>query len=473
MALTAKQAVEMAMDEKNKMRINDDFDRFLVFNGKLKEIIKQAIAREFALPETIRGLSDRIIPINITQKIINKLAMVYMQPPVREPSNGNPGDQELLDQHSRSMKMNRKGKLANRYFKLHKHTAWEPYLDRQGIPRLRTIPSHTYTPISDDKREPEKPTIFLKHLKIDTDAKNSRFAYWTDERFLILNGNGAVMGDEMNALNNPKGVNPFGVIPFTYISEEEDGKTIPIPDDDLITVQIAICILLSDLSFASKYQLWSIFVCKGGKVSRKAFNPNSIINLPPGADFDAVKPDIDSDKALAMIETLLGMLLTTKNLSVGDISGMVRAEGASGIAKMLDRAETTEDRQDQQAIFIDAEKEYWDEKYAPKILPWWVKSNQINPKFAGAFSPDFELSIKFKDPKPFIGDKDKVELEETKLKAGLTTTDRALKNVHPDMDAEEIKKLKAEIEAEKKQRIKDMQANFNPGEESDGPDDEA
>lgn len=472
MALTPKQAIEYTMSSENRSRISADYDRFVVFNGQLRDVVKKAIAKEFVLAETIKSLSDRIIPINITQKIINKLAMVYMQPPMREPGDQDVGDQEMLDQHADSLKMNRRGKLANRYFKLHKHTAWEPFLDKEGVPRLRTMPSHTYTPISIDKRQPEKPDIFVKHLRIDKDAKESRFAFWSDERFIILNGNGDVVDGEMRALENPQGKNPFGVVPFTYISEEEDGRTIPIPDDDLITVQVAICILLSDLSFASKYQLWSIFVCKGGKVTRESFNPNSIISLPPGADFTAVKPDIDSDKSLTMIENILGMLLTTKNLSVGDISGVVKAEGASGIAKMLDRAETTEDRRDQQAIFIDAEKEFW-RKYSKNILPWWVNSNQINPEFAGAFSPDFELSINFKDPKPYIGDKEKVEIEKMKLESGLTTMDRALKNVHPDMDDAQIQKLKSDIEAEKKKRMQEMQSVFEPGDDSDDTEDEA
>lgn len=451
--MTDQEIIEYIKSKENQVRLMGDHDRFQVYNGKLKEVIKKAISTEFARPETISELVNRIIPINITQKIINKLSMVYMSAPRREALDQNPMDNELIDLYSGPLKINMNGKIANRYYKLFKHAVWEPYLDSDGVPRIRTLPSHTYTPISTDPREPHKPTIFVKHLYNHKDPLVERFAIWTNETFKIVNGNGDYCYEEMQKLDNPEGVNPFGVIPVVYISEPDDLCLIPISDDDLICMQVAICLLLTDLAFASKYQLWSIFVLTGADGSAKLeLNPNSIIQLPEGADFKTVKPDTDIDKALNYIESLISLLLTTKNLSVGDISGSVKAEGASGVAKMIDRAETTEDRKDQQAIFIDAEKQLW-ELFSHKMLPHWVQTGQINPDYVGKFSEDFEVAIKFPDPKPYIGDAEIVDVEKAKLDAGLTTKMMALKAVHPDLEGEQIIALVEELHKEEKERI--------------------
>ena len=204
------------------------------------------------------------------------------------------------------------------------------------------------------------------------------------------------------------------MIPFTYIAESDDGNLIPISDDDLVNMQIAIDLLLTDLAFASKYQLWSILAFIGADSENVDFNPNSILSLPADSSVQVIKPDLDSDKALAMVEQLVGLLLTTKNLSVGDVSGKLStSNAASGVSKMLDSAETTEDRKDQQAFFSNAEKEFW-RKFAHNILPVWVNQGRIDKRFAGSFSDDFELSIRFADPRPFIGDRERVELEEKK-----------------------------------------------------------
>lgn len=458
MAKSLKEIIDFVQSPENSDRVKEDFKRFSIYNGNLRDTIKEAISREFKRPETVTELSKRIVPINIMQKIINKLAGVYNQAPIRTAKSKDMGDQDLIDLYSESFKINQKMKFSNRYFKKCKHTMLEPYLDHKGIPRMRALSSHMYTPIGFDPVEPDRMTMMVKHIHVDKmDKKNTRFQVWTDEEFAIVDGDGQVVMDEMNAINNPDGVNPFGTIPFTYIAESDDGNLIPIPDDDLVSMSVVIPLLLTDLAFASKYQLWSILAFIGAKSENVTFNPNSIMDLPPGADIKVIKPELDSDKALKMVSSLVAMLLSTKNLSTGDVKiELDSGDPASGVAKMLDNAETTEDRQDQQEFFRCGEAEFWD-KYAHNILPVWVDSGRMNPDYVGSFQDDFELSIRFADPKPLLGDKDKIELEKAKIEAGFTTEMRALQAVNPELDADEVKKLREEIGKEKKERIQEAQ----------------
>jgi hypothetical protein len=460
MAKTDQELIEFVQSPENSERVEEDYKRYSVYNGKLRDVIKEAIAREFKKPETIMQLSKRIVPINVMQKIINKLAAVYNEPAIRTPKSKDQGDQELIDLYSESFKINQKMKFANRYFKNYKHCLLEPYLDFAGVPRMRSLSSHMYTPIGEDPVEPDRMTTLVKHVFVDKhDKRNTRFQIWTDETFKIVDGDGMVVASEMAAMNNPEGVNPYGVIPFTYIAERDDGNLIPISDDDLLSMSVVIPLLLTDLAFASKYQLWSILAIIGAKSENITFNPNSIMDLPPGADIKVIKPELDSEKALKMVSALVAMLLSTKNLSTGDVSIELEGGGnlGAGVAKMLDNAETTEDRQDQQAFFRTGEQEFWN-KYAHKILPVWVESGRVDPEHTGAFQEDFELSIRFGDPKPSMGDKDKVDLEAMKVEKGFTTELRALKAVNNDRDNEGVILLKEEIDKEKKERMKQAQA---------------
>lgn len=464
MSMTDKETIEYVQSYNNRERVSEDYNRFLVFNGKVKEIVRKAISKEFELQETVDELSGRIVPINLVQKIITKLAMVYKQAPYRKPLYRDPGDQELLDLYTTVLKMNMNGKLANRFFKLHKHTVWEPFLDYEGIPRLRTIASHMYTPISEDPIQPGRPTKFVKHIyTYGSDLKKHRYQIWTDEEFKIVDGNGYVLKSEMDQLNNRDGINPYGKIPFIYIAENDDGRLIPISDDDLINMQVVINLLLTDLNFASKYQLWSLLVLKNSDgTSKISFNPNSIINLPPGAELDVVKPDVNIDAALRQVEALVGMLLTSKNLSVGDVTGQVSAAqvSASGISKMVDRAESTEDRQDQEAYFIDAEKRFFN-LFAHYMLPVWVDQNVLHREYIGKFTDEFEVSIQFQDPRPFLGDKETIEVEKMKMDNGLTTRFQAIKNIHPDLESSEIEDLISSIDKEKAESIRRLQEGLN------------
>jgi len=477
MAFTHKEAVERALDSQNRKRIKEDELRFHVYQGQLRDEIIASLRKEFILPDTVAQMSHRVVPLNITQKIINKLAMVYRQNPLRTPAEENEEDQRLLDLYAGSFGINQKGKWANRYFKLFKHTLWQPFIDRDKVPRLRTLPSHLYTPLSDDPVQPERPTGIIVHHKMDyTDLDSSRYFYWTDEEFYILNGRGDIMTREMAELNNFEGVNPFDKIPFVYIPENDDGNLIPIPDDDLISMQFVIGALLSDLTYASKNQAWSVWTITGVDQSQTiSLNPTSVVTFPEGASLNAVKPEVDIEEMLREVEVLVGMLLTTKNLSVGDISGQIQSNrAASGVAMMIDKSETTEDRMDQEAFFVDAEKRLWD-LWAHHMLPVHVQRGDLDSEYVGAFSAMFEPRIVFPDMKPFVGDRELVEIEALKLAQGLTTKRRALQTIFADMGGDEIDDLIAEIEAEGQSVLELLQGSTDgdiPGPEQASPSDQ-
>jgi hypothetical protein len=463
MPSSIKEIMEAVTDRENEKRIAHDYTRYLLYNGKLKDVVANAISKEFLLRETVQEMINRIIPINITQKIINKLAGVYLQAPIRMPADRNPGDAELISMYEDTFKINQKMKIANRYFKLHKHCSIEPFIDRDGKPQMRVLPSHTYSLFSDDPKQPNRPTAFVKHLKTGTMSKKEmRFGVWTDEEYYIVNGEADVLTQEMAELGFEDGMNPYGVIPVTYIPEADDGMLYPISDDDLVSMQIAICLILTDLAFATKYQAWSVLALIGAEAENFSFNPNSVISLPEGAKLEAIKPDADLQEVWSYVEGLIGLLLTTKNLSVGDISGTIQAEGASGVSKLIDRSESTEDRTDQEAYFSYSEQEFWS-KYAHNILPVWMQGNELSQDYRGAFSEGFELDIHFADPAPVVSDKEKIEKQRMMLDLGLTTREMAVREIM-GVDDEQARDMLARIDQERVADLRVLERNGDQGE---------
>lgn len=442
---SSKQLADYIYTTNNMDRINSDLTRYEIYNGKLRGSIEKAIKAEFILQDTVKELINRVIPINITQKIINKLGAVYLSPPLREPAGLDEIDQASINTLEQTMELNTRMKFLNRMFKLSKMAAVEPYLNDNGIPSLRILPSHTFTPYSESFIEPETPTHMIKHMQFTGDRKKDRHIVWSATEHYMMDGEGVILPNP----ENPENLNPYGEIPLVYIKDGFD-RLIPLQDDDLISMQIAICLLLTDLAFATKYQAWSIIYLIGAKSEKLSFNPNSVISLdylPDGQkpEIGSIKPTVDIDAMLREVEALVGLLLSTKNLSVGSVSlKLDGASAASGVSKILDQAESTEDKEDQLQYFSDFEKQLF-KVLAKNIIPFWNQQNLINPKVVLEFSPEFELSISYPDQKPAITEKEIVEIEKAKVDAGFTSQRAAIQAVNPELDSDQVDQLIEEI----------------------------
>jgi hypothetical protein len=249
----------------------------------------------------------------------------------------------------------------------------------------------------------------------------------------------------------------------------------PIQDDDLISLQRVICLLLTDMCFAQKFAAWGILYTIGVENAQMSFNPNSVISLPhnPGTErpeIGTVKNDFSSDEMLRQIEALIALLLTTKNLSVGSVSGQLNNENAaSGVAKLIDASTTNEDQNDQIAIFTEAEKKLW-ELFAHKMLPVWVQNGQIDPDYVQVFSDQFKLGISFPEIKEALGVAEIIDVEVKKLAESLTTKKEALKAINPELTDAEVDDFMVEINKEKLESAKFFDKNMPKDESQADPD---
>ena len=447
-----KQLAEEVNSQPRKMARAEDYKRFLMFHGKTEEIIKEAIAKEYAQPQTVSELSGRIICPNFISKIITKLSGVYIQPPLRKVVDNNSSDTELVEELEDKMCLNQRMKEANRYFKLFKRNLMELYVDEYGYPYARNLPRHTYEVFSFSMITPNKPDVVVKIIKEDASTDKQLLSVWSDESHWVISGKGEIVAEAMAQMNNFEGVNPYGELPFVYINESSYSVD-PIQDDDLIRLSIAIPVILTDISWATKYQSNSIIYTIGFEgVIPSA--PNSAVNLPFGPDgqkpeINQIKPEVDTDKVISMVQTLVALLLSTKSLSVNTVQTKLDASNAaSGIAKMLDQAESIEDKRDQQEYFEKAEKQMW-KLLKDHLIPVWRAQQTIAPELNKEFSPNFEIDVFFMEPKVMITEKEQIEISKARLDAGFSTLEMELQNIYPQMSREQIEELKMAIEEDK------------------------
>lgn len=449
--------VEKVNDHSLRRQRQEDADRWLMYHGKSLEIIEREFKREFKKQETVEQLIKRITPINITQKVINKLSGVYVEDPIRFPVDRSEADAQKLDLYEAAMKVNQRMKEANRHFKQFKTALLEPFVDDEGRPDVRALPKHTYEVFCLECKATDRPNVVVKILNDSQEAHKQVLSIYTDESHIIVNGEKKILVDEMRKLDNADGVNPYGTLPFVFINESSHDVR-PIQDDDLWRMAIVIPVLLSDLNYALKFQCWSIIYVIGDDSGDIPFSPNGVVYLPttqdgPRPEIGTVKPEVDSDKAISMITNLISMLLSTKNLSAGSIKSTIDVNSsASGISKILDNAESMEDKKDQQDYFRHAEYELW-MKMAKFMIPYWNQQGVLADEFAGNFSDSFDFRIIFRDPRPVLSEKERIETQKMKLEAGFTTLRRALAEVNTEMTDEELDDLVEEIRQERASRL--------------------
>lgn len=450
-----KELAEQVNSPSAKNQRAQDAARFMMFHGKSSEIIESVIQKHFTMQTTVEEIKSRLVPLNLTEKIIKKTSRVYISDPKRRPSNGDEGDQELIDMIEHDCELDTVQKYGNYYWSLFKRNLQEIYLDETGRPRVINIPKHKYEVFNLKSQNIWMPDVVCKIKHDSDDLKNQVLVWWTDESHVITDGYGNILRDRMAMINNTEMVNPYGTMPFVY-NNSAFYSVNPYEDDDLIKYAILIPLILSDLLYGLKYQCFA-FIYTIGVNADIPFNPNTVISLDRDADgntpeINTITPSVDAQKVLDTVQHLLGYLLTSKNLRPSVISNDMTAENAaSGIAKMIDSSELLEERKDQIPWFKHAEKKLFD-KLANNLFPFWMSQGLLADKYARPFSDDFELSVEFPDPKVMYSKKDEIELSKSMIDAKLSSWTRELKKHHPDLEDWQIMDLKEDIlrdEAEK------------------------
>ena len=444
--------------------INIGYQNQIIYNNKLMQIyqgnLMKFVEESMQLELNARAFErskGRIAPINILNKVIDKLSRVYTETPCRE-AGDNEIDNQILDYYVEELELDKKMALGNELLNLHKCFALEMFLE-EGEPDLRVLPADKFLVYSDSDTCPNELTVFIKFMgNIQKQAKPvvdrfgkvvrgsemalrdvALFHIYSDEEFMILDHDGEV--HEFKA-------NPYGIIPFVYCNSSAF-QLMPTPDSDMFQMAVLIPKMLADVNYALQFMSHSIVYGIDIEVSNLDSNPDSFwsISSIPGEGksptLGTIKPESDSDKALALITAQLGMWLDSKGIKTGTIGTLESSRAASGISKMIDEGDASAITKKQTNLFLDFEADLWE--LITKMHHYWVSTQQLNEVMQD-FSLNFEPSIEFEETKVFESDIDKLNELKIMNDLGLFTPRQALIKLNPEASSDQIDSMLQDIQ---------------------------
>jgi hypothetical protein len=451
----------------HKSTLSHNAEIFDIFEGNLLEHVLADLKADMSA-ETYKEIATRAAPINVLKRLVEKLSKIYAKPPVRLINDGTEGDNELLSKYVEEMDLNTEmgsSQGANGFFNLFKNAWVEPYLDEDdGCPKVRVIPSDRFFVCSSDRANPTKPTHLVKimgTIKGAGGAEATLFYAYTADEFLIFDSDKTIHQELMAISQNPDGINPVGALPGIYLNRSKH-MLMPKPDSDTLKMTKLIPILLSDLNFALKYSTFGAIVGIDVEFPKTTWGPSTVISLKSDKNSEksgtvtTIKPEVDSDKALAQIRALFSLWMQTRNIKPGAMGDITVENAASGIAKAIDEMDTSEDRQNQVPYFKKGEELLW-QLIMTKYHELW--SENANFKFRGLkFSPKAKVVVTFAEQRPNVDPSVAVDTQVKKLDAGLQTKKGALQELYPDWTDKQIEQKLAEIEEETATNLEKQQA---------------
>lgn len=436
---------------------------FLVHEGQLRPEIEASLRAELS-PKAFAKAKTRIPSINLLVRIIDKLSRVYAEPAERTSTKTT--DKALLNQFENWFDINTVMAEANKMLNLSKCCALEPYIEDME-PRLRVIPAHQFLVYSDNPNNPLRPTVFIKFMGTyqksnipftnrdgDKNVKNETreatvMHLFSDNEFLIVDSDGTILDMQMDAMELD-GSNPIEFIPFVYINRSKH-RLIPVPDTDTLDNTILIPKLLADLNYAVQFQSHSVIAMTDMNVPAEvAWGPDVVLDLKSSSEsgksgsVQVIKPEVDIAQVLNLIESTLSIWLESRNIKAGSIGTTTAEAASSGIAKIIDQSDATQDRSIQIQFFKHAEKQLW--KLAAKMQKIWTAAKLVSEP--ATFSEEFSPEVRFAEMKPIQTEKEKIETVIMHRSAGLMTRKMALKRLEPELTETELDLRVAELETE-------------------------
>lgn len=443
--------------KRSRERIEYNTSMFNILEGDLKSSLEQKLQDDLG-HRSFKAAHTREAPINYFRKVIDKLSTIYQTGVVREVVGGRPSDDELLRWYEETLQLNPKLNINNEFFNAFEYSLLfmtlsdpEPITGNRK-PFVRSIPNHEFLVMNTSNVDPTSPDVIItfQGQKIDpvTAVMKEVFFVYTDIQFIIMDGDGNILIDEMQA-RELDGSNPQGVTPFAYTNTSQN-MAMPVIQTDNLDLALLIPVLLTDLNYAAKFQSFSMFVAIDVDDQGIEISPNAILSLKSDGEgekpsFDVIKPTVDIGDVLSLASSQISLWLTSKGIRPGTVGTLEGDSFQSGISKIIDESDTFENRKKQIEVYESFEKTFWT-KLLKIFHPTWVAAGAIEQRTL--FSQDADVITKFPEPKPLQTRKEVIEELRMEIDIGLETRRGALRRLNPDMSDEQIDDKLAEIDAE-------------------------
>lgn len=510
----------------NQRRRDEAFKRYQCHKDQTSYYVLDQLKKQFS-EATVVQMSYAISNISIVRKVVSKLARVYSNGVERKLESDD--DTKSVQEIARVLNLNSQMKKTNRYLKLFKNTLFyvapkriggedkapiytikpypmAPYLydvienpDDREVPmvvvlsnyRIQGQTTFSTSPMTEGRSSQTAVTIVPKNdgkdqaiadHPQDAEADQDRYIWWSDKHHFTTDCEGRIINSATED-GVETGKNPIEELPFVNIAEDQDGSFWALGGDDLIDGAIHVNCMMSHNEHIGVTQGYGQLVMKGKNLPKYLnVGPNTAIKLEwdkdedPEPSFEFVSSNPPLADLRSNVEMYLALLLTTNNLSTNGVASSLNGSGGgfpSAIAMIIDKAESMEDVNDQQQIFMDAEPRIFE-----KIRLWSENlkaSKQLDPKLNEIPIPKSfdKLQNRFGAPKPLETDKERLEVIKSRKELKLITHVQAIMQDNPGMTEDEAKKQLLKVMAEENEKLVKQTKDAVDGiERGDGEEDE-
>jgi hypothetical protein len=302
------------------------------FNDKQDTYLQEALQEQFEYPERLKLQREFF---NVTKLMINELAVLYNEDPLREIKDGKESDKELFQDILDNTNLNNTLQTVNEFVKLLKTVLVKAeWNEEDGRVVFRIFTPNMFDVIMDEQDPSKaKAIIYSKNYpdpssqfygnddkvtnKDDFGESDTVFHCWTDKNYFMftyqMNQRGEAVAKLIDNPNNPSNINPYGTLGIFVAFRD----SVVIDDffaeggDDLIVTNESINIKLTELNYLIKMQSFSIPVRKGANETAPVIlDPSMTIDLPADddmgkSDFKFVSPDAKIMEVQSEIEQKL------------------------------------------------------------------------------------------------------------------------------------------------------------------------
>jgi hypothetical protein len=341
------------------------------------------------------------VQLNIVKKVINNLAQVYREPPVRT-LEGSEKDQELYKEIAEGCNLDIKLKQASRYCKLLKTIILRPVWRNERLD-LDILTGNILDVVTGDVPEVVEKVLITNYGNSDK-VEDVTFSLWTPETWSRLDFRGNVI---------EQAENPYKILPFLPVFDySPPSSAFWLPGgSDLVSLQEAINLKLTDLIHLLSCQSFGVGYIRGstGGANLKV-DPGSLVELPENGEIGFESQKAEIEEVVNAIDKLIKWCCVSNGLSAASMS--TDASEASGLSKIMDSKELSEMRTDDIALWRNYEKQLFN-------LIRIVHNTHSTKKL----SDSAILSIDFADiEKQTISPKDQATAWDLEMSMGLIST---------------------------------------------------
>ena len=369
--------------------------------------------------------------VNITKRVIDRISLVYMTPPVRLYSNEDTPDFFK----EKDLKLQRLERMTNLLDGVLVKPCWRIKDDGTGCIEYDIIMD--YEPLFDtDPLNPYAIVYPIAQKASVLDTTPEQFVYWDAENTFVFDKN----GKQYTTDDNPDMVNPYGVLPFIECFRDGKPETDYLDTNaskDLIQTNLAMNVAETNKNANIMFQSFGYLFVNGAGIDKDTMKigQDKINYLGVDGSISIVSPPNAVPALDESIQSSYKMLAQNYHLPISFVEGTT---ASSGVALKMRNQELTDNRKSDVIRWRDIEYKLFD------------LERLIIAVEQGKDAGDLE-DVDYSESVEVLNDQEQRDKWEWELSKGLIDLADVLMQQNPDLDRAE-----AEAYLEERKKVEEV-----------------